>query len=396
MACFRARQTDDTDWVTRACAYCGGDFRVRGKEARKRAASYCSRECHRATIARTSRVCARCGAEFHPKSPNSPEGTLRGLFCSKTCSGLAQRTRVTRKCAQCAGEFEVKASRVESGRGRYCGKECHLRAEARVERSCQGCGKVFEVVRNVAKRGWGQFCSQACTARRVERTCRMCGTEFTIKQSVADDGRGAYCSNACRHLGKRDQMSKSCEGCGMEFSVPRSLVKRRTCSRTCWTKIMGADPVRSAILARARHDQLTTRAETRPERILYALIDEVTTELAPDIAWERQHPLLGRWTVDAAIPSLNLVLQADGDYWHGLLPEYREDPRVIGNMANDARQDRALTEAGGTVLRFWEHDLIGDLPTCTERLRAAVLQKAHAAEPSQEIGARAPSGDSRA
>ncbi|MER7585041.1 DUF559 domain-containing protein [Kitasatospora sp. NPDC097691] len=204
---------------------------------------------------------------------------------------------------------------------------------------------------------------------------RVCGEAFSVKVSVADDGHGFYCSNDCRHVGHRNRVELTCPCCGTRFWVPASLEgKRRTCSRDCWVKIMGADPGRSAILTKARHDLLTTRNETRPERILYALIGEVLADLAPEVAWERQHLLLSRWTVDAAVPSLRLVLQADGDYWHGLLPESREDPRVLGNMANDARQDHAITKAGWRVLRFWERDLIGDLPECAARMRAAVTE----------------------
>jgi DNA mismatch endonuclease (patch repair protein) len=203
----------------------------------------------------------------------------------------------------------------------------------------------------------------------------LAGQILSVKASVAGEGRGAYCSNTCRHIGKQDRAQLVCEGCGAQFTVSASLKKRRTCSRACWVKIMGTDPGRSAILTRARHQQLTTRTETRPERILYALVGEVLADQAPGLPWERQLLLLNRWTVDAAIPPLRLVLQADGDYWHGLLPQYRQDPRVAGNVANDARQDEALTGAGWTVLRFWERDLIADLPSCTVRLRAAVAGK---------------------
>ncbi|MFF3790840.1 endonuclease domain-containing protein [Streptomyces sp. NPDC001981] len=367
-ACFRAQQAENTAWMAHNCAHCGTAFRVRGKEER----SYCSRACHLAATARRSRACAQCGADFYPKSPIRLEGTLQGTFCSKTCSGLAQRTRVTRCCLQCGADFEIKQSRIKNGRGSYCSKECQALAEG-CKRTCQGCGNEFRATRSVIEQGWGTFCSQACTARRVTRDCRVCGAEFTVKQSVADEGRGAYCSNSCRHLGKQNRVRKTCPHCSVQYTVPASLKdKRRTCSRACWAKIMGADPGRAAILARARHDQLSTRTPTRPERILYALIDEVAAQLAPDLSWERQHRLLDRWTVDAAVPSLHLVLQADGDYWHGLLPKYHQDPRVLRNMANDKYQDRKLAEAGWYVLRFWESDLIHNLPACADRLRAGI------------------------
>ncbi|MFJ8255566.1 endonuclease domain-containing protein [Streptomyces sp. NPDC094466] len=197
-----------------------------------------------------------------------------------------------------------------------------------------------------------------------------------MKRSVVDDGRGTCCSNACRYLAKWDRVSKMCEGCGTTFTVPQCLKeRRRTCSRACWWKIMGADPGRSAILAQARHDLLTRRAPTRPERILYTLLDTLTAEADPSLRWERQLRLLNRWTVDAAIPSLRLVLQADGDYWHGLHPKDHTDPRVLRNMANDVFQDSRLTAEGWTVHRFWERDLIRDLPACTTRLRAAIAEQ---------------------
>ncbi|WP_406277315.1 DUF559 domain-containing protein [Embleya sp. NBC_00896] len=152
---------------------------------------------------------------------------------------------------------------------------------------------------------------------------------------------------------------------------------RRTCSRACWARRLAQDPHMRAVLAAARHAMLTTRTETRPERILYALLDRLVPDLAPGTAWARQLRLLDRWTVDAAIPDLRLVFQADGDYWHGLHERDRRDPRVAANMANDAYQDRKLTEAGWQVLRFWETDLIRRLSDCADRLTRAIDTRRH-------------------
>ncbi|WP_439678251.1 DUF559 domain-containing protein [Embleya sp. MST-111070] len=197
--------------------------------------------------------------------------------------------------------------------------------------------------------------------------------------SVVDDGRARYCGNACRHLGHRNRVERPCTECGRVFSMPASAAARgrRTCSRACWARGLAEDPHMRAVLAAARHAMLTTRAETRPERILYALLDRLVPELAPGTAWARQLRLLDRWTVDAAIPDLRLVLQADGDYWHGLHEKDHRDPRVAANMANDAYQDRKLAEAGWQVLRFWETDLIRRLPDCADRLTRAVDTRRH-------------------
>ncbi|GAA2819674.1 DUF559 domain-containing protein [Streptomyces showdoensis] len=370
--CFRSQQAEDTAWVTRSCGHCHREFRLRGKAAAATRGAYCSHTCRQAATGRRARRCAQCGAEFFPKTPNNPVGTLRGRFCSKTCSGLAQRTRVARSCRQCGAGFEVKVSRVGSGRGQYCGRTCQAIAEGTEERSCLSCGSSFRAVRSVVEKGWGLYCSQACTARRVACTCRVCGAAFTVKESVAAEGGGTYCSDGCRSIGARRRVGKRCPVCEVEFEVPASLGRvRRTCSRTCRATFLGTDPERLAVLARARHDQLSSRAPTRPERILYALLDDLVAEDDRDLSWQAQYRL-DRWTVDAAVPALRLVLQADGDYWHGLRPEWREDPRVQRNMASDAYQNRKLSEAGWRVLRFWESDLLRALPACADRLRAAL------------------------
>ncbi|MFJ9810709.1 DUF559 domain-containing protein [Streptomyces sp. NPDC101158] len=189
---------------------------------------------------------------------------------------------------------------------------------------------------------------------------------------MADEGGGKYCSDACRHVGKRTRAAKTCPVCATVFEVPASLeASRRTCSRKCRTEFLRTDPTLLAVLAQARHNQLTSRTPTRPERILYGMLDQVIAESRLDVVWEPQYRV-GRWTVDAAIPTLKIVLQADGDYWHGLHPKWREDPRVRRNMDNDAYQNRKLREMGWTVLRFWECNLIRALPSCAKRLAAAL------------------------
>ncbi|GAA3877494.1 hypothetical protein GCM10023084_32950 [Streptomyces lacrimifluminis] len=54
----------------------------------------------------------------------------------------------------------------------------------------------------------------------------------------------------------------------------------------------------------------------------------------------------------------------DGCYWHGC-PEHYVPPKtnsgywsdkVARNMARDRDTDQRLTQAGWTVLRFWEHE----------------------------------------
>ncbi|ARX83754.1 DNA mismatch repair protein Vsr [Streptomyces alboflavus] len=70
----------------------------------------------------------------------------------------------------------------------------------------------------------------------------------------------------------------------------------------------------------------------------------------------------------------------DGCYWHGC-PDHYVPPKtnkgywsdkVTRNMARDRDTDQRLTEAGWTVLRFWEHEPSAE---CASRIAAEVKSR---------------------
>lgn len=93
--------------------------------------------------------------------------------------------------------------------------------------------------------------------------------------------------------------------------------RRKYCSRSC------------AVLA---------RPQFRVSKIGDAAIDAFLAQ-APMLAL-REHRI-GRWTVDLAIPTENVVIELDGEYWHSL-PAMRE---------RDERKDADLRRRGWTVRR---------------------------------------------
>lgn len=65
------------------------------------------------------------------------------------------------------------------------------------------------------------------------------------------------------------------------------------------------------------------------------------------LLFETQKLINGRFIVDAYIPSLNLVIEADGDYWHSL-------PKTVGK---DKAENAYLTKCGYKLLRLPEHEI---------------------------------------
>lgn len=132
---------------------------------------------------------------------------------------------------------------------------------------------------------------------------------------------------------------------------------------------------RSGILARVALDEATTagrrrnmaairRRDTKPEKAVRSRLharglrfrvdqrlDLPSARVRPDVVFSRQ----------------KVAVFVDGCYWHGcpvhgvrlgIKNESYWGPKISGNVARDRRADAALTEAGWTVLRVWEHESV--------------------------------------
>ena len=64
--------------------------------------------------------------------------------------------------------------------------------------------------------------------------------------------------------------------------------------------------------------------------------------------------------VDVFIPEMKLVIQWDGNYWHGhplKIKGGKPDRRQKSRMDKDVEQDTKLKNLGYTVIRVWDSDL---------------------------------------
>ncbi|MFH9978086.1 very short patch repair endonuclease [Streptomyces sp. NPDC017179] len=75
-------------------------------------------------------------------------------------------------------------------------------------------------------------------------------------------------------------------------------------------------------------------------------------------------PGMPRRTIDIAFGKRKIAIFLDGCFWHGC-PEHATHPKANSewwrtkldrNMSRDIETTGHLTEAGWTVLRFWEHE----------------------------------------
>lgn len=76
----------------------------------------------------------------------------------------------------------------------------------------------------------------------------------------------------------------------------------------------------------------------------------------------KQFYILGVGLVDFYLPEENIVVEVDGDYWHG---KQRPEQQRIDEMRN-----LMLIEMGYRVLRFWENDVYNSLGGCLQQVRS--------------------------
>ena len=120
-----------------------------------------------------------------------------------------------------------------------------------------------------------------------------------------------------------------------------------------------ASPGRSANMKANR--RTNTKPELALRSALHAMGYRYRKDLRLDLPRRRVRP-------DIAFTSRKVAVFVDGCFWHacpdhGTQPKNNEwywSPKLQKNVERDRAADQALTEAGWTVVRLWEHVPIED------------------------------------
>jgi len=105
--------------------------------------------------------------------------------------------------------------------------------------------------------------------------------------------------------------------------------------------------------------------DIRPEVAIRSALHRVSPQ------FRKQYTPLpgGRIRVDVAFPRSLVVARIGSCFWHGY-PEHGNQPipysdyllaKLQRNVERDMRTDQVLVEAGWVVMRFWEHEKMGDI-----------------------------------
>lgn len=83
---------------------------------------------------------------------------------------------------------------------------------------------------------------------------------------------------------------------------------------------------------------------------------------------------------DVVFPARRVAVFVDGCFWHGCplhypCPRSNEEfwsNKLVSNVRRDAHQSKDLADAGWSVIRIWEHEVIEDLDNVVARITATL------------------------
>jgi G:T-mismatch repair DNA endonuclease (very short patch repair protein) len=108
-------------------------------------------------------------------------------------------------------------------------------------------------------------------------------------------------------------------------------------------------------IRKARAKQITPIKDTKIEVKIQDFLKELNIPFLTHQYMEIEHG----YQCDILIPSLNLVIECDGDYWHGN-PKKFPNPTEwqLKQIEKDKIRTKELIEEGFKVLRLWESDIL--------------------------------------
>lgn len=311
-------------------------------------------------------ACFTCGKEIN-RTASQVEG-IDHVFCSRVCyveyrkkmgATLARKSEyISKRCPVCDVEFSVVPSRADA---LYCSLTCKGIASRLKPIICKTCGDEFtpKHLHNNPK-----YCSRKCSGEGrktgTNRLCNVCGQEFYAKSDST-----LCCSLDCANQWQgRNKVELICGVCQKTYKVSPSSRNRKYCSIECRDKSEEA----KAHLINMNVMQQQKLTPNRLEQAGYKVLSDL------EIEYQSQVLIANKFCVDALVPAYNLIIQFDGDYWHGNPVRFPEpDKRQMRRIALDQSQDKYLTKCGYRVLRIWESDMYNRIEWVIDQIKMSML-----------------------
>lgn len=239
-----------------------------------------------------------------------------------------------------------------------------------VDRVCENCKTTFQIKESRLKYGGGKCCSRKCVDENKKRTYMgknnpMYGT--TLSQETIDKK-----SRITKELWKDDNFREKVKKSHKNFIArankdgtwDRANEKRETTflkkigKRHNWIGVYGErerdktfEENYGMSSVEYRNQKNTITKDTSIEKLVQTILFE------NDIDFIKHH-LIGGYEFDLYLPKLNVLIECDGDYWHGKdLKDDELNESQQRSRENDLIKNKLAKESNIILLRFWESDI---------------------------------------
>jgi G:T-mismatch repair DNA endonuclease (very short patch repair protein) len=290
----------------------------------------------------TQRLCGQCEQPFTPRKNYSKEQQAKQRFCSGDCARRANALLAKGKKPRIKGKPCERCGRIGYDRVnpicRYCQKELR---DPGGERNPK-----WRITRRVY---WNDEKDAVLKEHYSTKGAEYCANQLDISAQAV----------RCRanRLGLRltkDATKRIVNAKAKEYMIKHNPMKRDEVKEKV-KKFYNEHPeTREAVNAALHRGQaeLQRRKVSKLELALRVILDGF------GVSYEASVEIKPNFIVDIRIGQL--IIQADGDYWHG---HSRFEPlteRQQKQKQRDAAQDDYLRACGYTVARIWESDMSAD------------------------------------
>lgn len=278
-----------------------------------------------------------------------------------------------KKCEICGKDHRNK---------KFCSRECQyisykkLKVE-RIKIICPNCGKEFETTQNEIDRGKGKYCSRKCvdlhkkitylgennpmygkslTTEQKEKKSKIIKKTWEVEEirNKRIEGlekyrikNGFFPGTDKESLEKRKMTILKKYGKEHNWSVQEV---RDKCEKTCLERY-GKN---SWVIAQK------SSKNSKIEEEIFKFFDNLNIEYEKSyyVYFENEKNEKKYKIYDCYIPKYNLLIEADGDYWHGNPDYYSElNDTQLKNKQNDLFKNKLAKKFGYSLVRIWEHEI---------------------------------------
>ena len=276
---------------------------------------------------------------------NCQKETKNKVYCSIECQHIGYKKlkvdRVKINCLQCNKEFETLPNKIKNGK-KYCSRIC--KDYHQKELYLKEGNPVYNVEHTSEWKKWNS-----------ERMKKLWGTEehkkkVKIRQDKFFSENGFWMGTDEKSCLKRIETNIELYGVDNISKLPITTVKRND---TC-LKLYGKTSI-NILRDSNKIKGFNTSIEKKISNLL--IENGVKFETQYDIIFEENKFK----SYDFYLPDFNLLIEADGDYWHANPIKY-PDSNVLTeiqkiNKLNDVFKNELANKNGYNLIRFWESDI---------------------------------------